>query len=174
MLSLKKWRGKNWWCSATHLLWLFGLILHYHLTYTTLQVLVYYELELLLNMRFGPHRYKLFDAFVSCGKVLHEGQATEEEITKRVRELLDQLPWAHRPGLTYIMRFIVVCMYDIPITYDLTLIYLWPQSVLVKLVDTMIKLLDLENSQVILPCHVERVLRWDWIQSLSMPSMKQL
>ncbi len=43
--------------------------------------------------------YDLFDAFVSCGKVLHEGRATEEQITKRIRELLDQLPWAHRPML---------------------------------------------------------------------------
>ncbi len=43
--------------------------------------------------------YNLFDAFVSCGKVLHEGRATEEQITKRMRELLGQLPWAHRPVL---------------------------------------------------------------------------
>ncbi len=74
------------------------LVLHYHLTYT-LQFFVY-GFELLLNMRFCPLRYNLFDAFVSCGKALHEGQATEEDITKRVRELLDQLPWAHRPGHT--------------------------------------------------------------------------
>ncbi len=47
--------------------------------------------------------YDLYDAFVSCGKVLHEGRATEEQITKRIRELLSKLPWAHRPLLVKLM-----------------------------------------------------------------------
>ncbi len=50
------------------------------------------------HMMFDFLRYSLFDAFVSCGKVLRDGQVLEEQITRRVRELLDQLPWAHRPG----------------------------------------------------------------------------